>query len=160
MAQRRGEFSGARRRQKLVVDAGKSKTPKDEIGEVLYNRGVYNSMLIAEAIAEAQKDHRQEGGHGRGSCAAALENLDIDDARLKAIGLGGFVGPIQDELRGLHQQPFRDLRPAMGRREMGQGERRDRAGSAKVMPLLEDAAKAYAEKNAGWPARSEPCDNK
>jgi hypothetical protein len=27
-----------------------------------------------------------------------------------------------------------------------------------VQPLLDEAAKAYAEKNAGWPARTEPCD--
>ena len=34
--------------QKRVVDAGKSLAPKDEVGQVLYNRGVYNSVLIAE----------------------------------------------------------------------------------------------------------------
>ena len=41
--------------QKHVVDKGKSKAPKDKVGENLYNRGVYNSMLIAEAIRTAQK---------------------------------------------------------------------------------------------------------
>ena len=30
--------------------------------------------------------------------------------------------------------------------------------SEKVMPLLEADAKAYAEKNAPWPVRSEVCD--
>ena len=40
-------------------------------------------------------------------------------------------------------------------------ERRDRRRPRdKVQPLIDAAAKAYAEKNAGWPARSEPCDNK
>jgi hypothetical protein len=28
-----------------------------------------------------------------------------------------------------------------------------------VQPLLDEAAKAYAEKNAGWPSRAQPCDN-
>ena len=37
--------------QKHVVDKGLSKAPKDKVGEILYNRGVYNSMLIAEASA-------------------------------------------------------------------------------------------------------------
>ncbi len=32
--------------------------------------------------------------------------------------------------------------------------------TALVEPLLNEAAQAYAEKNAGWPKRSEPCDNK
>ena len=30
----------------------------------------------------------------------------------------------------------------------------------KVQPLIDTAAKDYAEKNAGWPKRSEACDNK
>jgi branched-chain amino acid transport system substrate-binding protein len=32
--------------------------------------------------------------------------------------------------------------------------------SEKVQPLLQADAKAYAEKNAPWPARSEACDAK
>jgi branched-chain amino acid transport system substrate-binding protein len=28
-----------------------------------------------------------------------------------------------------------------------------------VRPLLEEAAKAFATSNAGWPARTEPCQN-
>ena len=45
---------------------------------------------------------------------------------------------------------------------MGEGRRPDRAGLGQGVefPLLDAAAKAYAEKNAGWPARTEPCDNK
>src|SRR5712691_3722375 len=36
--------------RKYLVDKGKSQTPKDKVGENFYNRGVYNSVLIAEAI--------------------------------------------------------------------------------------------------------------
>ena len=32
--------------------------------------------------------------------------------------------------------------------------------SAVVQPLLDEAAKTYAEKNAGWPQRTEACDSK
>jgi hypothetical protein len=39
----------------FVIDKGKSQTSKEEFGSVLYYRSVYNSMLIAEAIGEAQK---------------------------------------------------------------------------------------------------------
>ena len=31
---------------------------------------------------------------------------------------------------------------------------------AKVMPLIDEASKAYATANAGWPKRSEACDAK
>ena len=37
--------------QKYVVDKGLCKAPKDKVGELLYNRGIYNSMLIAEGSA-------------------------------------------------------------------------------------------------------------
>jgi branched-chain amino acid transport system substrate-binding protein len=30
----------------------------------------------------------------------------------------------------------------------------------RVQPLLDEAAKSYVEKNAGWPARTETCDSK
>ena len=39
---------------KYVVDKGKSQTPKDQVGENLYNRAVMNAALIAEGIRNAQ----------------------------------------------------------------------------------------------------------
>ena len=49
---------------KYVVDKGKSQiTSKDKwLGENFYNRAIWNSVLIAEAIRTAQQDHRQETG--------------------------------------------------------------------------------------------------
>ncbi len=52
--------------QKHVVDKGLSKHPKEKVGENLYNRGVYNSMLIAEAIRNAQKITGKKVRHRRG----------------------------------------------------------------------------------------------
>jgi branched-chain amino acid transport system substrate-binding protein len=40
---------------KHVVEKGKSQVASDKVGENLYNRGVYNSMLMVEAIRNAQK---------------------------------------------------------------------------------------------------------
>ena len=41
---------------KYVVDKGKSQvTSKDKVGENFYNRAVWNSVLIAEAIRTAQQ---------------------------------------------------------------------------------------------------------
>ncbi len=144
--------------QKLVIDAGKSQTPKGEIGEVLYNRGVYNSMLIAEAIAEAQKITGKKVVTGE-DVRRGLENLNLDAARFKAIGLDGFAGPLRttcadhnshsatfvQQWDGAKWVKISDLIPP---------------DSARVQPLIDEAAKAYAEKNAGWPARTGPCDNK
>ena len=43
--------------QKHVVDAGKAAGAGDQIGNVLYNRGMYAAMLAAEAIKTAQEIH-------------------------------------------------------------------------------------------------------
>ena len=144
--------------KKHAIDAGKSQTPNDEIGQVLYNRGVYNSALIAEAIDEAQKITGKKAVTGE-DVRRGLENLNLDEARFKALGLAGFAGPLKttcadhnshgatfvQQWDGSKWVKISDLIPP---------------DSARVEPLLDEAAKAYAEKNAGWPARTEPCDNK
>ncbi|MEQ3631083.1 MAG: ABC transporter substrate-binding protein, partial [Sulfitobacter sp.] len=43
--------------QKYVVDAGKAAGAGDQVGSVLYNRGVYAAMLVSEAARTAQEIH-------------------------------------------------------------------------------------------------------
>ena len=71
---------------------------------MLYNRGVYNSVLIAEAIAKAQKITGKKVVTGE-DVRRGLENLNLDAARFKALGLEGFAGAAQDHLRR-SQQPL------------------------------------------------------
>ena len=104
------------------------------------------------------EDHRQEGRHRRGRAPRPRESQSRRRA-LQGDRPRRLRRAVQDDLRR-PQQPFRDLRPAMGRREMDEGQRSHQPRRGKVQPLIDEAAKAYAEKNAGWPARSEPCDNK
>ena len=80
--------------QKHVVDKGLSKYPKDKVGDNLYNRGVYNSMLIAEAIRNAQKLTGKKVVTGE-DVRRGLESLNITDARLKELGMEGFAAPVK-----------------------------------------------------------------
>jgi branched-chain amino acid transport system substrate-binding protein len=77
--------------QKYVVDAGKAAGAGDQIGTVLYNRGLYAAMLAAEAAATAQKIH---GTPDITSCMMrdGMEALVIDEARMAELGMPGF-GP-------------------------------------------------------------------
>ena len=61
---------------------------------MLYDRGVYNSVLIAEAIAEAQKITGKKVVTGE-DVRRGLENLNLDAARFKALGLDGFAAPLR-----------------------------------------------------------------
>lgn len=76
---------------------GKSKGtgPKDEVGSVLYTRGMIIQMLTVEAIRTAQEKF------GKGKVMTAeqvqwgMENLNLTAERLKELGFEGILGPIK-----------------------------------------------------------------
>lgn len=77
--------------QKHVVDAGDAAGEGNNIGTVLYNRGVYAAFLAAEAVKTAQ----EASGVAQVDAAMvrdAMEVLDITEAKMAAAGLPGF-GP-------------------------------------------------------------------
>ncbi|MEM1316670.1 MAG: ABC transporter substrate-binding protein [Pseudomonadota bacterium] len=80
--------------KKHVVDAGKSQADADKVGDVLYNRGMYNAVIIAEAIRKAQEIHGATTLTGE-QMRDGLEQIDISDARLKELGLEGFTSPLK-----------------------------------------------------------------
>ena len=144
--------------KKLVIDAGKSQTPAAEFGQELYNRGVYNAVIVAEAIAEAQKITGEKVVDAE-DVRRGLENLNIDAGRLKAIGLDGFASPFKTTCFDHNSHSATFVQQWDGAKWVRVSDLIT-PNSAKVEPLIDAAAKAYAEKNAGWPARTQPCDNK
>jgi len=142
---------------KYVVDKGKSQVAsKDKVGEVLYNRGVYNSMLIAEAIANAQRLSGKKVVTGE-DVRRGLETINLTPERLKQLGFEGFTGPLQ-----ISCADHNGHRPTYMQEWDGQKWVKISGDltfmSDKVMPLIDAAAKDYSEKNAGWPKRTEACD--
>ena len=141
---------------KYVIDKGKSQTSKDKVGENLYNRGVMNSVIVAEAIRNAQKLSGKKAITSE-DMRRGLETLQITAARWKEIGLDGFGPPIDvtcDDHNGHHAAYVQqwdgtkwvktsDWIPPM---------------KDKVIPLLDAAAKDYVTKNQPWPKRTESCD--
>jgi branched-chain amino acid transport system substrate-binding protein len=142
---------------KYVVDKGKSQVAsKDKVGENLYNRGVLNSVLVAEAIRTAQQLTGKKQVTGE-DVRRGLETLRITPLRWKEMGFEGFAAPINvscSDHNGHHGiylarwdgtkwtkasdwiEPIKD----------------------RVIPLIANAAKEYAAANLGWPKRTEPCD--
>jgi branched-chain amino acid transport system substrate-binding protein len=77
--------------QKYVVDAGKAAGAGDQVGNVLYNRGMYAAMLAAEAVKTAQEIH------GVADITPAMmrdgmEALEMTEAKMTALGMPNF-GP-------------------------------------------------------------------
>ena len=79
---------------KYVGDKGQGSGPKDEIGTVLYTRGVIIQMLGVEAVRRAQERY------GRGKVMTGeqvrwgLENLALDQKKLDALGFAGVMRPL------------------------------------------------------------------
>ncbi|MEH6751115.1 MAG: ABC transporter substrate-binding protein [Paracoccaceae bacterium] len=77
--------------QKYVKDAGKAAGAGDQMGTVLYNRGLYAAMLAVEAAKTAQDIH------GTAQITPAMmrdgmEALEITEEKMAALGLPNF-GP-------------------------------------------------------------------
>jgi hypothetical protein len=85
---------------KYVVDKGRSQiTSKDKIGENFYNRAIWNSVLIAEAIRTAQQITGKKLVNGE-DVRRGFESLDITPARMKELAtspaIGGAAGLVSD----------------------------------------------------------------
>ncbi|WP_342360653.1 ABC transporter substrate-binding protein [Terrarubrum flagellatum] len=141
--------------QKYVVDKGKSLSPKERVGENLYNRGVLNAMLIAEAIRNAQKVSGKKVPT-TDDVRKGLEMLNITEARLKELGMEGFTIPMKvscNDHSGHTKVYVAEWDGAKWTKSSDWLEPiRD-----EVRPLIEENAKDYVEKNAGWPKRTEAC---
>ncbi len=133
---------------KYVVKPGKSKTPADQPGKVLYNRVVFGAAVIAEAIREAQKATGKKNVTGA-DVRKGLETFNLSEARLKEIGLSGFAAPLAgscadhesggsvtiQQWDGSDWKPITDPIPPM---------------EDVVGPMLTKAAAAYIADKPGW----------
>jgi branched-chain amino acid transport system substrate-binding protein len=89
-----GRFAVHEDVKKFVYDRNKGAAKWDEVGEVLYNRGLINSMLGVEAIRTAQKKFGNKPLTGE-QVRWGIENLDLSDARLKELGFEGMMRAIK-----------------------------------------------------------------
>src|SRR5882672_11509633 len=77
---------------KYVYDKGQGAGKKEEIGEVLYNRGLAAAMVTVEAVRKAQVKYGKKPLKGE-EVRWGLENLSIDDAAIKKLGFAGYMTP-------------------------------------------------------------------
>jgi len=79
---------------KHVHDKGQGTGPKDEVGSVLYTRGVIIQALSVEAVRRAQERFGKGKVMTGEQVRWGLENLALDDKKLNALGLNGVIRPI------------------------------------------------------------------
>jgi len=78
---------------KFVHDKGQGTGPKDEVGSVLYTRGVIIQALGIEAVRRAQERFGKGKVMTSEQVRWGLENLSLDDKKLAQLGLTGVIRP-------------------------------------------------------------------
>jgi branched-chain amino acid transport system substrate-binding protein len=89
-----GKFKIHEDMEKHVIAKGKTQAKPEEFGQILYNRGLMNSMIGTEAIRTAQKKFGNKPLTGE-QIRWGLENLDLTEARIKELGFEGMVLPMK-----------------------------------------------------------------
>ena len=79
---------------KYVHAKGQGSGPKDEVGQVLYTRGVIIQMLSIEAVRRAQERYGKGKVMTGEQVRWGLENLALDQKRLDALGFAGVMRPL------------------------------------------------------------------
>jgi branched-chain amino acid transport system substrate-binding protein len=79
---------------KNVHDKGQGTGPKDEVGSVLYTRGVIIQMLSVEAVKRAQERFGKGKVMTGEQVRWGFENLALDQKKLDALGFAGVMRPI------------------------------------------------------------------
>jgi branched-chain amino acid transport system substrate-binding protein len=79
---------------KHVHDKGQGAGPKDEVGSVLYTRGVIIQALGIEAVRRAQERYGKGKVMTGEQVRWGLENLALDQKKLDALGLAGVLRPL------------------------------------------------------------------
>lgn len=134
---------------KYVVDKGKSQVKsKDLVGDVIYNRGVFQALIISEAIRAAQKNTGKKKITGE-DLRRGFETFDLSEARMKEIGFEGFAEPIKASCKdhegggGIYMQQWdgKDWKKVSGAIS---------PMTDVVRPLLEAAATKYIADKPGW----------
>ena len=82
--------------EKSVYGAGKGNlSDKSKLGTILYNRGVSAAVLSVEAIRAAQAKYGKGKAMSGEQVRWGLENLNLTDARLKALGATGLLPEVK-----------------------------------------------------------------
>ena len=78
----------------MVHGKGQGTGPKDEVGQVLYMRGVIAAMLATEGIKRAQERYGKGKVMTGEQVRWGLENLALDQKKLDSLGFAGVMRPV------------------------------------------------------------------
>jgi branched-chain amino acid transport system substrate-binding protein len=127
---------------KLLHDKGQGTGPKEEVGEVLYNRGLVSAMLSVEAVRKAQERYGKKPLTGE-QVRWGLENIYIDDTAIKRLGFAGILQPMQTTCKD-HEGARKARIQTWDGTKWNVGADWYEADETIIKPLVESTSKRYA----------------
>ena len=128
---------------KYVHEKGQGTGPKEEIGEVLYNRGMLQAVLAIEGVKRAQEKYGKKPLTGD-QVRWGLENLAIDDKKIKALGLEGFMLPLSTSCAD-HMGISQAIMMQWDGTKWNTDRKVWQADMSIIKPMIEQAARKYAD---------------
>lgn len=134
--------------RKYVIDAGKSDVSADDVDGGFYQRGLMISMILAEGVRSAQ-EHFDTKLINSEQLRYGLENIKMDEARLKELGAEGMIVPFQTTCANHTGHGGAWMLKWDGARFVKESDLLH-PDAELITPLETAGAKAYADANAPW----------
>jgi branched-chain amino acid transport system substrate-binding protein len=129
---------------KYLYDKGKGTAKsKADVGSVLYNRGMLSAMLTVESIRKAQEKYGKRVVTGE-EVRWGAENLNLDGARLKALGVEGIMQPLKTSCHD-HGGSHRARIHTWDGKQWSYTSDLYEADYKLLRPMVEQSAKKYAD---------------
>jgi branched-chain amino acid transport system substrate-binding protein len=129
---------------KYVYDKGQGTGKKDEIGEVLYNRGMVSAMFGVEAVRKAQEKFGKKPLTGE-QVRWGLEHLEITPEMIKKLGMTGFMEPIHTSCENHEGAHAAMIETWDGKKWNVVPNSRYESDMSIIGPMIQASAKKYAE---------------
>ena len=128
---------------KQVHDKGQGTGPKEEVGSVLYTRGVIIQMLGVEAVRRAQERFGKGKVMTGEQVRWGLENLALDQKKLDALGFSGVMRPLSTSCQDHMGSTWARVHTWDGAKWGGMSDWYE-ADSQIIKPMVKAAADKYA----------------
>ena len=129
---------------KYVYDKGQGTGKKDEIGEVLYNRGMVSAMFGVEAVRKAQEKFGKKPLTGE-QVRWGLEHLEVTPEMIKKLGMTGFMEPVHTSCENHEGAHAAMVETWDGKKWNVVPNSRYESDLKIIAPMIRESAKKYAE---------------
>jgi branched-chain amino acid transport system substrate-binding protein len=129
---------------KYVYDKGQGTGKKEEMGEVLYNRGMVSAMFGVEAVRKAQEKFGKKPLTGE-QVRWGLEHLTITPDMIKKLGMTGFMEPVKTSCENHEGAHAAMIQTWDGKKWNVVPNSRYESDMKIIGPMIQASAKKYAE---------------